>query len=175
MISIVHKRNEEEPWCWPSEGNVPGDLCIIEEELPQEPPEEIMKMWEEIDYNNMDNYVLMDNDVLVYKLNPWIPAVLYYVSPQDTRVKSFLEDHPFLHCLLNEARWQIFKHFGDVTASIEVFRYQEVPCEEELVVYINVPFTVPEAMERLDALLEEWWIDNLDQAKGKMGFDLHFQ
>lgn len=132
------------------------------------------QIWETV-CNEIGNHILTDEEMSGDKTSPWVPDSFHHVSSKGSCVGSFLKDHGFLYPLLNEARSQIYKYFGDVMVSLEVYRYHEEPYEEELVVYIHSPFSVSEAMGRLDSLLQEWWLDNLDEAKGKMGFDLRFQ
>jgi len=175
MISIASHKILEEPWYWP-EGAFPNDPCIIEDEERQtSTAEEAIDIWEELVSNKIDHHVPVDSEILVYKLNPLIPAALYYIPSTGKRVQSFLDHHPSLHSVLNQARWQIYRYFGSVPVSLDIQTYHDESSNEELVVYIHTSLTVDEAMDRLDSLLEEWWIDSPYQIKGELGFDLRFK
>lgn len=95
--------------------------------------------------------------------------------PCSAEVQSFIESYPHVKSSLDEAKRQICKYFGNVEVSLQLFKDVDDPDSEELVVYIHTPLTVTEAMNRLDSFFEEWWLDNQEQTKGKMGFDLRFQ
>ena len=108
-------------------------------------------------------------------LNEEKVVTLCGISHVGGREQSFLSRHPFLYSVINEAKSQISKYFGDASISLRAYTYHDEPHEEELVVYIHTSLSVEDAMKRLDSLIEEWWIDNLDQARGKLGFDLYFK
>jgi hypothetical protein len=62
-----------------------------------------------------------------------------------------------------------------VTVSLRIYRDYDEPFEEELKVDIHTSFDVAESMNRRDSFMAEWWVDNMDQAKGKLSFGLVFQ
>ncbi len=101
------------------------------------------------------------------------PAVSY--SPYSTEVKDFIRSNPEVKLPLEEAKSQIYKFFGNVTVSLRVYRDHDDPFDEELKVDIHTPYNAEESMKRRDSFLTEWWVDNMDEANGKLGFGLVFK
>lgn len=164
----------EIPWCW-IEGPVHCEWEAPDDDSWAGPPKDkIADASKGLGLHEVERCILTDKEILIYRFAPWTPPMLYLIPATEDRVWRFLERHRFLHPLLKEARWQINKYFSNVTASLRIYNYHDEPREEELVVYIHTSACVTEAMEKLEALLQGWWIDNLDRAEGRMGFDLHF-
>ncbi len=97
-----------------------------------------------------------------------------YRLEDEQQVRAFVDRFPFLAVLLLEAHEAISVLFPDSPASLSIHRYHDEIEEEELVVWIHTSLSVDAAMDRLDALAESWWLDNMGRAEGKLGFDLRF-
>ncbi len=91
-------------------------------------------------------------------------------------VSSFLQAHPFLFPLLVEAHGKIAEYFEPSTKPIlEVIADPESEDSQELFVLILTHDTPEEALSRLDRLDQEWWLDVLPQARGKMTIDVEYR
>ncbi len=98
-----------------------------------------------------------------------------YLFRKANVVKSFLEEHPFLIPLLQEAHIQIKRYFPNSDVVLEVVTDPEIPDEKQLVAFIVVEQTAEEASQALDRLDEEWWLDALDRAQDMFHITLEFK
>jgi hypothetical protein len=91
-------------------------------------------------------------------------------------VQSLADDNPQLVPLLLEARQQVERVFGsDVPMVLEVVQNPEAAdASSELFAYIQTPLPVPEAREKLERLDEEWWLDALPRAEGRLSIALEY-
>jgi hypothetical protein len=88
-------------------------------------------------------------------------------------VERFLDRHPQLIDLLIEAHAHVVKHFGpDVHVVLEVVVDPESDIGEQLFAYISTTLTPGEALDRLDRVDEEWFLNQLDVAGGLFNFNL---
>jgi len=81
---------------------------------------------------------------------------------------QFLEAHPFLTGLIDEARIKAQEFFPGSEFVLELSRYGE----EMLWGNIVTDLSVDEAFTRLRKLDSEWWLDQLDRAQGLFGIDV---
>lgn len=58
---------------------------------------------------------------------------------------------------------------------LEVFTDSEAVNESQLVIFIATNLTPDKAVERLDQLDEDWWLDALEQSQGKLCINLEFR
>lgn len=98
---------------------------------------------------------------------------LYSFRDRNT-VVDWLEKYPFLVPLLFEAPSHIRKYFPDEPLFLEVCFDPEIAELTQLVAYIATDPDVDEAMERLDRLAEEWWLEVIDQGEWKMDVNIEF-
>lgn len=98
-----------------------------------------------------------------------------YVFRKPTETLQFLEVYPFLIPLLREAYTNIRKHFPTSAAFLEVVADPEAFEEEQLVIFIATDSAPDQATECLDRLDDEWWLDALEYAQGKLCITLEFQ
>lgn len=91
-------------------------------------------------------------------------------------VSTFLQAHPFLLPLLVEAHRKIAEYFDPSAKSIlEVITDLESEGGRELFVLVPTHDTPEEALSRLERLDQEWWLDVLPQARGKMTIDVEYR
>ena len=87
----------------------------------------------------------------------------------------FLERYPFLVSLLLEAREKIGDYFPYSQAFLEVVTDPEATDDSQLVLFIATNLDPDEADERLEQRDEEWWLDSLGRAQGKLCIDVEFR
>lgn len=91
-----------------------------------------------------------------------------YVLPQRERTLTFIERKPHLVLLLLEAYTVIHWYFHGVRLVLRPVESEE-DGTEQLGLYIVVPQHDPDdAIARLAALDEEWWLDAMDRAFGEL-------
>ena len=89
--------------------------------------------------------------------------------------KSFLHSHPQLLDVLLEASNHVRRHFGaSIQVALEVVRDPEVEDRKSLFAYIMTSLPVDEALERLKALDEDWFLGQLDRVEDLFNFNLEF-
>jgi hypothetical protein len=93
-----------------------------------------------------------------------------YEIPNPDEVGRFLLAHPQLLELLLEAPEHIREQFGPCTVSLKVFRDPELLEDKDLVAYIHTTLPIGEALVKLDALDEEWLVDQADISMGRFNF-----
>lgn len=81
---------------------------------------------------------------------------------------QFLEAHPFLTGLIDEARVKAQEYFPDSEFVLELSGYGE----EMLWANIVTDLSVDEALISLRKLDYEWWIDQLGRAQGLFGINV---
>lgn len=82
---------------------------------------------------------------------------------------GFLDAHPQITPLLHEAAVAVRDHFGDdARIAIEVYHDPEAATHAELYALIQTPLALSsdEALRRLDAFDEGWWLDAMPRAGG---------
>ena len=92
-------------------------------------------------------------------------------------VVRFLNAYPHVIPLLIEARPHIVRHFGPETpVMLEVVPDRESGDEEddELFALIQTELPPEEAMPRLDAIRNDWWLANVRRALNRLEFGLWY-
>ena len=90
-----------------------------------------------------------------------------------TEIQQFLQDHHFLVNFLIEAHPYVSKYFGDYPQiALELISDPEIDGSEQLFAYIVTSLPVTEALERLNSLDEEWFIEQFDRVDGLFNFNL---
>jgi hypothetical protein len=85
----------------------------------------------------------------------------------------FVEGHPQLAVLLEEARARIADCFGsEVRVALELVTDVDSANETELFALIPTDLPVDEASRRLSRLDEEWWLDAAPEAQGLLNIDV---
>jgi hypothetical protein len=98
-----------------------------------------------------------------------------YTFRQQAEVLRFLERFPFLVSLLLEAHGQVENYFPRSPVSLEVVADPEVADDCQLVLSIATDFAPDEAVDRLERFDEDWWLDALDRAQGKLCINVEFR
>lgn len=99
---------------------------------------------------------------------------LYSLRDEST-VETFLQEHTYLIGLLLEAYWYIEAYFGSFPrVFLEVVIDPEATDDCQLVAYISTTLPPDEALDKLQQLDEDWWLDAMDSSKGKLCIDLEF-
>src|SRR4051794_22363447 len=81
-------------------------------------------------------------------------------------VLDFIETDPSLVGLLFEAREQIKSRFLEAVIFVEVENDPDTPAVYRLLVSIGTTLNAEETLQALDQFDQEWWLKNLDRAKG---------
>jgi hypothetical protein len=88
-------------------------------------------------------------------------------------VSEFLAKNGFLEPLLIETWAESRKYFPSSQAFLEVENDSEEGIES-LLLFIEVDITPDKAFNQLEKFDSEWWLANLERAKGKLGIHLEF-
>jgi len=103
-----------------------------------------------------------------------ISKLFDFARPQE--VLRFLDEHTFLIPLLLEAYRKIAEVFGPAsTVVLEVMTDPEAPDHRELFAFIRTSLPPDEALRKLDELDQGWWLNEADQARGKLCIHVEFQ
>jgi len=105
-----------------------------------------------------------------------------YSFRNNTEVRHFFREHPFLAQLLLGARSKIEAHFPDSQGFLEIATDYEafnhisdaMNSDKEIVASISTHLLPEEAMEALNKFYDDWWLKALEAAKGKISFGLEF-
>lgn len=90
-------------------------------------------------------------------------------------VNKFVRENAFLTELLLEAREKIREYFGeDVSAALDVVKERDAKSSGRLFVFILTTLRPKEAVARLDALDNDWWLAALAKAQGKVTIDIDY-
>ena len=93
-----------------------------------------------------------------------------YRRPQE--VKELLAAHPYLASLLMEAYGKINECFGSQTEIVlELVSDPEADDDRELFAFIQTNLSPEAALERLDRLDQEWWLDASAAAQCQLCID----
>jgi hypothetical protein len=87
----------------------------------------------------------------------------------------FLKGHQYLEPILEEAADRIDDYFPGSPLVLEVVNDPESTEDRQLVLFIVTDLGPAQAMERLDRFDEDWWVDALDKAQGKLCITLEFR
>jgi hypothetical protein len=99
---------------------------------------------------------------------------LYELVGRD-EVLDYLDRYPFLSSLLLEAFGQVKRLFGPKPrVTLRVAYDPEATDECELVASIHTGLPVEEVVDRLDRFDNDWGLDAMEKAQGKLSFDLEF-
>jgi len=93
--------------------------------------------------------------------------LLYELINRD-KIKDFLEEHDYLYPILIEAEEKIHEIFGE-KAKLCLELYHDIEEGwEELVIIIKSPYSMEKAQELDDRLADEWFLDKMDETRGKL-------
>ena len=89
-------------------------------------------------------------------------------------ILNYLMVHDYLISVLEEAPSAIYKHFPEVPLSLEIVNDPESSDHTMLGLYISVSGDDQTAFEKLEALDQSWWLDNMDRARGSLFLNLQY-
>ncbi len=96
-------------------------------------------------------------------------ATAAYQSEASAAVAQFLQENAFLNDLLVEIRDWVSKVFGAATSvRLDLLDDPEFRGEPQLYVVILTPLAAEAALALQARLDDEWWLDNLERARGKL-------
>lgn len=114
--------------------------------------------------------IVRDYELQVQMISAW------YDFAERDEVVRFLGSHPFLAPLLIEARLKIAEVFGHASRVVlEVITDPEAPADRQLFAFVQTDLPPDEALQKLNQLDQEWWLDKLDEAQGKLCIHVEFQ
>lgn len=98
-----------------------------------------------------------------------------YTFRRPMEVSEFLEARPFLVPLLVEAHDKIGEYFEpQPEVVLEVVADPEADDERELFAFIQTSLLPEEALDRLERLDDDWWLDAADRGEGKLCLHVEF-
>ena len=98
-----------------------------------------------------------------------------YPFEQPFSVAEFLKAHPFLVNILLEAYPKMTAVFGEgVMATLRLVDEPDFPCESELFAVTQTDLPPDEALRRLNALDEEWWLEASPRARSRLNFTVEY-
>ncbi len=87
----------------------------------------------------------------------------------------FLDHHPFLVPILIEAFFQIERFFPSFVGFLEVHTDPDDSMDRQIMLSIMTSLSSEDALATLDQFDEQWWLDALGKAQGKLCIMLGFQ
>lgn len=98
-----------------------------------------------------------------------------YEFRDDLAVEDYIEQYPSLYSLLTDVHDKVHEYFSlDAYAILDVVQDSEVDDAERLFVFIQTDLSADEALDRLDELYEQWWLDALSAVWPKLSIDVEF-
>lgn len=98
-----------------------------------------------------------------------------YKLEDSAAVEAYLRSNDFLTCILSEAHEKITDLFGPgAQVSLKVVEEPEAKDSRRLFILIRPDMRPKEAIGRLDKLDENWWLDALPAARGKLSIDVEY-
>ena len=116
---------------------------------------------------------LEENDMISLYLNTLLATKYTFHNSFETT--KFIKNNSFLVPLLLEAEKVIREYFTDDELFLEVIHDAEDIDFEELIIFIHTNLSPKEALDRLDKIDEEWWIDASIKSKGKLNINIEFE
>jgi hypothetical protein len=98
-----------------------------------------------------------------------------YVFKQPDEVSDFLQRHPFLLPLVNQAYDEIHQRFPSSPVTLEVVVDPEDDEDVQLVATVLTSYSPLEVFTKLQELDAEWWLGVMDQAQGKFHITTRYQ
>lgn len=98
-----------------------------------------------------------------------------YQTDDPKTILAFLEHYPFLVPLLIEASFQVAKFFPSFEGFLEVHTDPEDSTNRQIVLSIRTNLSPKDALARLDQFDEQWWLDEIGKAQGKLCIMLGFK
>lgn len=91
------------------------------------------------------------------------------------RVRRFLSEHAFLIPLLDAAYDMTTRYFAPLSLALEVIADPDSMDDQQLVLFVVLQGTPAEAFAKLQRFDNEWWLDAMDEAQGRLCISLEFR
>ncbi|HLG12916.1 MAG TPA: hypothetical protein VJH03_00110 [Blastocatellia bacterium] len=98
-----------------------------------------------------------------------------YCLREPPEVRRFLSSHSFLIPLVFQAHDRIGSYFAPLQFTLQVIAEPESVNDQQLVLFMAVDLSPAEALARLQQFDNDWWLDAMDEAKGKLCISLEFR
>jgi hypothetical protein len=95
----------------------------------------------------------------------------FFVVDDRSAVRSFVIQRPFLVPLLFEAYQEISLYFGNASLQLKLITDPEDD-SRRLTVTIMTSLSPDDAVERLQQLDEQWWLDALGRTRGALSISI---
>lgn len=95
-----------------------------------------------------------------------------YTFRDGVEVMGVIEKYPFLASLLINAYEKVLSYFPAPQLFLDVISDPEASDDRRLALYIATNLTPREAVEKLEQFDEDWWLDAIDGARGKLIIDV---
>jgi len=93
---------------------------------------------------------------------------LCYSVLESDKVVDYLEKYPFLVPLLSQAPSEIRKYFLSAQLLLELVTDPDAYDTTDLVLFIIPSCEPDDASKSFDQFGEDWWLDTMSQAQGKL-------
>jgi len=95
-----------------------------------------------------------------------------YTFRHPIQVRSFLNEYAFLIPLLDAAHDAAIRYFAPVSLALEVIADPDSTDDQQLVLFVVLQDTPAEAFANLQRFDDEWWLDAIDEAQGRLCISL---
>ena len=93
----------------------------------------------------------------------------YEIAPTErARIQAFLEEHPFLYPIVKEAKEHIASVFGHEARVCLELEHDPEEGWDELFVVVRSRCSAEEAIRLENKLMDEWFLDRMNDTKGKL-------
>jgi hypothetical protein len=96
------------------------------------------------------------------------------IQEAPAQVQAFLDENPFLMPLLPEIRRKLRDYFPDSPVSLMVASDPDEAGRLQLIVAVIIDLLPGAAIDRLGEFDRDWWLENLDRARGKVCIDFEY-
>lgn len=118
-------------------------------------------------------FALTEQDFFSLHSLSTLPRVHYRNAWQ---VRKYLDNHPDIDRFLLKAWPNLIEQFGqNVEVVLELLHYVEEKADPELVAWIQCPDDVDSGIEKLDAFVDNWFLDHMGELSGRFNFNLEFK
>jgi|GEM_PF-3510490 len=90
----------------------------------------------------------------------------------DKEVYDFIRDNSFLLPLLGTIYSKIFDFFSDAKLGLEVVKDPEIQNDYQLLLSVATNLDPESAVKKLFEFDQQWWLENMYQAQGKLCLDV---
>lgn len=97
-----------------------------------------------------------------------------YSFRRPIQVKRFLSEHAFLVPLLDTAYDITTRYFAPLSLALEVVADPDSTDDQQLVLFVVLQCTPAEAFAKLQRFDNEWWLNAMDEARGRLCISLEF-